>query len=270
MSQGFLAGIRLFALVLCLVSAQGNARTQGWNEACLAAAGTVERAQGIPDGLLYAVSLAESGRWDPAAKRGYAWPWTVRAGPDAFVLDTKADAMGTVRRLQAEGRRNIDVGCAQINLRYHPDAFTSLEEAFEPKANLRYAADFLVRLRNETGSWEDAVARYHSADPARGPRYRDKVYRHWASLEGTPPPAETLLADIRVDDDAIAPGAGALGLQGLFTLPQIVAGPARQGGAERVKAIRPPPGAIAVLRPAGMASVARGLWSRLPAPQSTR
>ncbi|MCB1885919.1 MAG: transglycosylase SLT domain-containing protein [Geminicoccaceae bacterium] len=264
MSQGLSAALHLCAFCLCLLLASASARAQGWGGACLAAAGGIERGRGIPDGLLYAVSLAESGRWDPEARRGFAWPWTVRAGADAFVLDTKPEAIRTVRRLRAEGRRNIDVGCAQINLMYHPDAFRDLEEAFDPAANLAYAAGFLVRLKGETGSWEDAVARYHSADPARGPGYREKVYRHWASLEGAP--TETVLASLAasatgaVPGGGRAPGAGAIALQGLFTLPQIVAGPARRAGQQSTPA-RVPPGAIAILRPSGASAAARGLWS---------
>ena len=33
----------------------------------------------------------------------------------------------------------IDVGCFQVDLFYHPYAFTSLEEAFDPDANARAA-----------------------------------------------------------------------------------------------------------------------------------
>src|SRR3546814_15246449 len=62
-------------------------------------------------------------------------------------LPSKAAAIEEVRRLQARGIRNIDVGCLQVNLHYHPDAFASLETAFDPEANAAYAADFLVRLR---------------------------------------------------------------------------------------------------------------------------
>ena len=54
--------------------------------------------------------------------------------------------MAAVRAMQANGVRSIDVGCGQINLMYHPDAFPNLELAFDPQANAAYAARFLKAL----------------------------------------------------------------------------------------------------------------------------
>ena len=138
--------------------------------------------EGIPPGLVRAVALAESGRW--LAERGYsqAWPWTVTAGPDSFFLASKQDALRKVRELQATGRSNIDVGCMQVNLGYHGEAFASLDEALEPASNVAYGARYLKRLRIQTRSWARATARYHSNDPDRGMAYRDKVYRLWQEL----------------------------------------------------------------------------------------
>jgi hypothetical protein len=67
----------------------------------------------------------------------------------------------------------------QINLKYHPEAFADLEEAFDPAANVAYAAAFLKALRNDKGSWAKAVAHYHSATPERYIRYRTKVFAAW-------------------------------------------------------------------------------------------
>ena len=103
----------------------------------------------------------------------------VNNGGDGRFFASKAEAIAHVEALRAQGRRNIDVGCMQINLMHHPDAFASLEEAFEPIDNVSYGADFLTRLRGETGSWDDAVARYHTADSARGQAYHDKVLERW-------------------------------------------------------------------------------------------
>jgi hypothetical protein len=67
----------------------------------------------------------------------------------------------------------------QVNLKYHPEAFADLEEAFDPAANVAYAAAFLKALRNDKGSWAKAVAHYHSATPERHIRYRTKVFAAW-------------------------------------------------------------------------------------------
>lgn len=86
-------------------------------------------------------------------------------------------AIQAVKKLQQRGISNIDVGCMQINLGYHPDAFESLHEAFNPEANVAYAAAFLKQLRLQKRSWQRAVRFYHSSDPKRQQYYGTKVYK---------------------------------------------------------------------------------------------
>src|SRR4051794_572132 len=155
---------------------------------CAAAIARSEAAGTVPSGLLTAVAVNESGRFD-SGRRGVApWPWTVNNAGDGRYFTSKEEAIAHVERLRAAGERNIDVGCMQINLMHHPDAFASLEDAFEPSRNVAYGARFLGDLREETQSWERAVERYHTADPERGRAYREKVYERWAG--GGPAPAE--------------------------------------------------------------------------------
>jgi hypothetical protein len=82
---------------------------------------------------------------------------------------------------QAVGNRSIDVGCFQVNLHYHPDAFTSLSDAFDPYANARYAASLLHHLHDQSGNWPLAIALYHSMDPFEGERYSTRVLATWNS-----------------------------------------------------------------------------------------
>jgi len=146
---------------------------------CARAIAPLERAYDIPGQLMQAVALAESGRSDAARTEKYAWPWTVTAGDGGRFFASRAEAIAYVRKLQAEGRRNIDVGCMQINLRHHPRAFDDLEEAFDPVANAAYAAAFLDDLRRETRSWMAAVSRYHSSTPALARGYWRRVNVLW-------------------------------------------------------------------------------------------
>ena len=67
-----------------------------------------------------------------------------------------------------------------MNLMHHADAFQSLEEAFDPLANARYAVRFLTQLREKTGSWETASSWYHSANPELGMPYRSQVVSEMA------------------------------------------------------------------------------------------
>ena len=57
-----------------------------------------------------------------------AWPWTVNQAGKSFYLKSKQEAIAKVKELQAQGHTNIDVGCMQINLAYHPDAFENALE----------------------------------------------------------------------------------------------------------------------------------------------
>ena len=70
-----------------------------------------------------------------------------------------------MEELRRDCHRNIDVGCVQVNLMHHPAAFADLGQAFDPSANVAYGAWLLATLRDATGSWERAVALYHSARP---------------------------------------------------------------------------------------------------------
>jgi hypothetical protein len=146
---------------------------------CAEATSRVEASERLPLHLLRAVSLAESGRWDEARRASFAWPWTVTSGGPGQFFPDKASAIAAVKRLQARGVRNIDVGCMQVNLMHHPDAFEDLEAAFDPARNAMYAAQFLKDLRLERRSWSAAVAYYHSATPDKGNAYSDKVFSLW-------------------------------------------------------------------------------------------
>lgn len=137
----------------------------------------IEQIYKIPDKLLTAVSLTESGR---STKNGpVAWPWTINVGGEGFYFPTKHAAIQAVRRFQSKGIKSIDVGCMQVNLLHHPNAFKNLEEAFDPKANIAYAAKFLTDLKASHKNWQTAVAHYHSATPAYHIPYKKKVLKTW-------------------------------------------------------------------------------------------
>jgi hypothetical protein len=138
-----------------------------------------ERSAGIPNQLLAAIALAESGRWDKTDSASFAWPWTVTAEGKGQFFATKTEAIDQVKKLRARGVRNIDVGCMQINLMHHPDAFADLEEAFNPEANVAYAVGFLKQLFEQSRSWITAVGNYHSATPEYHMRYRQKITKLW-------------------------------------------------------------------------------------------
>ena len=80
-----------------------------------------------------------------------------------------------MRHAEAEGVLSIDAGCLQVNLYYHPDAFESLDAAFDPQRNADYAGRFLRQLYAESGDWRTATGLYHSRTPTLSVPYRDRV-----------------------------------------------------------------------------------------------
>ena len=160
----------------------------GPGRACRQAIATAEQDAGIPPRLLQAIGLVESGRTAADGTRR-PWPWTVDADGTGFFVPTKAAAIAGVRRLRARGARSIDVGCLQVSLLHHPHAFASLDQAFDPAANARYAAGFLRRLFAGTHDWAAAAAAYHSQTPALAAPYRRQVMAAWSGLGASPPAA---------------------------------------------------------------------------------
>jgi len=146
---------------------------------CERAAAKAERAWFLPSGLLSAIGLVESGRADATSDHRVAWPWAINAAGWGYYAPSKAAAIATVHSLQDRGIRTIDVGCFQVDLFYHPWAFATLDEAFDPEANADAAAAILSRSRFGGTGWERAVALYHSADLMRGGVYSQRVLAVW-------------------------------------------------------------------------------------------
>jgi hypothetical protein len=155
---------------------------------CRKAIAAAERRSGIPDHLLAAIGHVESGRRDEQGTIS-PWPWSINVEGTDHVFDTEAQAIAAVTAFQARGVRSIDVGCLQVNLMYHPDAFASLEAAFDPVTNANYAAKFLSELFAQSGSWQRATALYHSATPALGANYEQKVEAALPDEKRVPTPA---------------------------------------------------------------------------------
>lgn len=128
---------------------------------CLAAILDAQARYDIPDNLLLAIGVQEAGRRGPEGLT--VWPWTVNAAGEGAFFRNRDEALHWVRAKRRNGIQSIDVGCMQVNQRWHGRAFSTLEQAFDPAMNVDYAARFLVGLYRETGDWWKAAGRYHSA-----------------------------------------------------------------------------------------------------------
>jgi len=178
-----IAGALLIAVAGMPVGARGGQQgpaSADWmveqSSLCTSAIHDAERNTRIPAGLLEAIAKAESGRTMTATDDVRSWPWTIDADGQDLFLDSKAAAIAWVSQERSR-HKYIDVGCLQVDLAYHPEAFASLEEAFDPVANANYAARHLLGLyRGPAGrDWNVAVGLYHSHTAIMAAAYRDRV-----------------------------------------------------------------------------------------------
>ena len=151
---------------------------------CLNATQKIEKEFQIKEHLLTTISSVETGRWNEVHKQNLAWPWTINAEGKGQYFATKAEAVKAVKKLQAQGVKSIDVGCMQINLSYHGDAFENVEEAFDPETNVTYAAKFLSSLYEKRGkSWINAAMAYHSSVESKAVRYKNKIMANYDRIK---------------------------------------------------------------------------------------
>ena len=176
----FIAPILIFAN-MAFGQEQVNISAQegrGDKEICAYMVDLAEKAKRIPEGLLQAIALVESGRKQGQAAKT-AWPWTVTTPRGGKFFETRAQALKEVEGLRVDGKTNIDIGCMQVNLFYHGRGFGSLQEALSPVNNVAYATEFLVSLYRRYDNWGDAVKHYHSSDPQKNNYYLQKVIAAW-------------------------------------------------------------------------------------------
>lgn len=127
----------------------------------------------IPDNLLLAIGLQEAGRRMDGEIT--IWPWTANARGKGVFFNTKEDLEAWVQQTQHYDTQSVDVGCMQVNQKWHGHQFASLEEATDPRANVDYAARFLLGLYGETRDWWQAAGRYHSSTESYKAIYLDKL-----------------------------------------------------------------------------------------------
>jgi len=135
--------------------------------ACLLHIDEAEHRFQIPRGILRAIAYVESS-WG-----GAPWPWTMNVGGRSYYFRTKDEAVRAAT-LPGERLRPSDLGCMQINTRWHGHRFRNAAHILDPRTNVLYAGWYLYMLYHQYGSWHEAVARYHSS---KGVHQRDYLCR---------------------------------------------------------------------------------------------
>ena len=163
-----------------LVVAAGTPRA-----ACLNGARRAEAAHGLPEGLLVALSLSESGL--------HAHALNIR-GRAHFPEDP-----ATARAMLARADGTVFAGCMQIHARAHA---RGSDWPLDADRATDWAGALLARGYAETGSWSGAIGRFHGGSPAGTRRV---ICRVRAKLEVAAPGSPLLRelgcgrpADVRV------------------------------------------------------------------------
>lgn len=162
---------------------------------CLPEIAKAEKRYNIPDGLLVAIALTESGRRDETTGIFAPWPWTINSHGVGAYYDTADAAAAATAALLGQNIGLVDVGCMQVDLYHHPHAFQTLLAAFDPETNVDYAAQFLADLKQKNGSWTSAVAAYNAGDPQLGAEYVARVLYYWRDLGTTAATAQAAADD---------------------------------------------------------------------------
>ena len=149
---------------------------------CIIASKKYENIYNIPDNLLVSVALTESGRKIKNSEF-ISWPWTINRKGKGKFFDNKNSAVKYVKKYVKNGKKNIDLGCMQVNYMYHPNAFKNFNDAFDPDKNVEWAAKMLNSLHSKFGSWKSAVGYYHSYREKKRKKYSLKVFNTLSSLQ---------------------------------------------------------------------------------------
>lgn len=114
----------------------------------------------IPPLLLYSVALTESeDNYKGLAK---PWPWTINHKRKGHFFNTKKEAVAYAKKLLAAGDKNFDIGLMQVNWYWNHRRFSSIEDAFDPYKSIRTAAVIISEYKDQYGSFEIAVGKYHA------------------------------------------------------------------------------------------------------------
>ena len=142
---------------------------------------SIELQTDIPKGLLLGIGKAEAIR--KINNKYIIWPWTINHAGKSMFFDTKKQMRNYVFKNLKKNDFNIDVGCMQINIKWHKNNFKKISDMFEIDPNISYAASFLKQLKNRHGSWDEAIKYYHSSDPKKNNPYLIKVKSFWKKAE---------------------------------------------------------------------------------------
>ncbi len=167
---------RLGVAAICLVAGQEAATAS--TPDCMALARAAEGRHGLPDGILQSISTVEASRIQSDGSYR-AWPWTLNDSGKGLFFDNREQVLDYLDTHMTNPDTSIDIGCMQINTKWHGAFFETLDEMLDPASNIAYAAGFLTDLYYAHGSWNEAIRHYHSSDRRKNDPYLKRVLATW-------------------------------------------------------------------------------------------
>ena len=191
-----LAGTGLFAADAL---AQAGKALGSLENICLSEARRAEVQHGIPSGLLQSITRVEAGR-KTLTGEFMPWAWTLNDAGDGMFFDSREAAMRHLEAAVAAPGHSVDVGCMQVNTKWHMEGFHNLSDMLDPVQNADYAAAFLLDLHEAHRSWDDAVKHYHSSEPAKNVVYHGRVLAELERFLASDDPATPAVAALPVTE----------------------------------------------------------------------
>ena len=224
-----------FVLVMaCLLPtglmAQAGTGLSGFENICLAEARRAEVQHGVPSGLLQSIARVEAGR-KTVTGEFMPWAWTLNDAGEGLFFDTRNAALTYLEDAVTDPEHSVDVGCMQVNSKWHLEGFLNVGDMLDPSQNADYAAIFLLDLKAAHGSWDDAVKHYHSALPEKNIAYHRRVLSELESYlasassvtSGTSPDAGESSTTVPVPEPIPSVAPTEVGAAGMGMTPSVPA-----------------------------------------------
>ena len=176
-----LAAATLIGAIFASAPAAAQASDYGVTSDCPTLIARTEARRNIPRGLLMAIALTESGTG------GTPSPYAMNIAGRSHFARSGQEMANIISANWSRGVRSIDVGCMQVNLKYHGGNFARLTDLLNSVTNVEYGASYLIKLATESGSWKNAVMSYHNKNnPTRRAWYGCKVWNNYLAINRAP------------------------------------------------------------------------------------
>ncbi len=124
--------------------------------------GQIARRHRIDPYILYAVALTES-RKNGEQNCVVPWPWAINNAGNSFIPSSQQEAKALLNQMLDQGKRNIDVGIMQVNLRWHGHRVAKPEQLLIPSTNLEIGASVLSEaIQSVPNNLAHGIGRYYS------------------------------------------------------------------------------------------------------------